>query len=214
MINRLHYISQGSSPAAHLVNIHSACDAGCTWIQLRIKNSTPEEILPVAAAARKITADYGAALIINDYPEIARQTGADGVHVGLNDMSVAEAREIVGPQLIVGGTSNLPEHIIQHHKDGADYVGLGPYRFTATKEKLSPIIGLQGYINIMQTLQQQRISIPVIAIGGILEADIPGLLAAGIHGIAVSGLITAATDKSLLVYRLYQSLNNNIVCSH
>ncbi|MBV8254783.1 MAG: thiamine phosphate synthase [Chitinophaga sp.] len=214
MINKLHYISQGNSSTQHLENIRAACDAGCTWIQLRIKNSTPKDILPIATAARKITADFNATLIINDYPEIALQAGADGVHVGLNDMSVAAARAIVGKQLIVGGTSNLPEHIIQHYKDGADYVGLGPYRFTTTKEKLSPILGLEGYIRIMEVLHQQRISIPVIAIGGILAADITALIAAEVHGIAVSGLITGATDKANLVNHLYQSLNNDFVCSH
>jgi len=140
-ISTLHYISQQSAAADHTTNIQAACDAGCNWIQLRIKHSTPEAVLPIAIAARKICEPYNATLIINDYPHIAKAAGAHGVHVGKNDMTVAAARAITGPGLIVGGTANTLEDILQHVKDGANYVGLGPYRFTTTKEKLSPILG-------------------------------------------------------------------------
>ena len=203
MISTLHYISQQTAAADHLTNIQAACDAGCNWIQLRIKDSTPEAILPIAMAAKKICEPYNASLIINDYPQVAKAIGAHGVHVGKNDMTVAAARAITGPGMIIGGTANTLDDLLQHVKDGADYVGLGPYRFTTTKQKLSPILGLEGIANILQQLAAQGITIPVIAIGGIVQEDIAALIAAGAHGVAVSGLITHATDRKEVVKNIF-----------
>lgn len=206
MISNLHYISQQTATAGHTDNIKAACDAGCNWIQLRIKDTAPEDVMPVATAAREICEQYSATLIINDYPHIAKAVGAHGVHVGKNDMTVAAAREITGPGFIVGGTANTLADILLHAKDGASYVGLGPYRFTTTKQKLSPILGLEGITRIMQQLQEQGITLPVIAIGGILLEDIPALLSAGVHGVAVSGLITQAADKRETISEIFEGL--------
>lgn len=195
MISSLHYISQKTAGASHLDNILAACEAGCRWIQLRIKDEPEETLMAAALAAKAICSNYNATLIINDHPHIAKAVGAHGVHVGKQDMTVAEARTITGDTLIVGGTANTLEDILMHVKDGADYVGLGPFRFTTTKEKLSPILGLEGITRIMRSLSDMSIHIPVIAIGGILAADVPALMATGIHGIAVSGLITHAENK-------------------
>lgn len=204
MISTLHYISQ----PAHASNILAACDAGCKWIQLRIKNESPAAVLPMAEAVKKICDRYQASLIINDYPQVAVAVGAAGVHVGKQDMTVAAARAITGSNMIVGGTANTLEDILQHVADGASYVGVGPFRFTTTKQNLSPILGLSGYQQILQALKQKNIAIPVIAIGGILLEDIPALIAAGIHGIAVSGLITQAIHKQTVVDHIYQQLNH------
>ncbi|CAL1521213.1 thiamine phosphate synthase [Chitinophaga sp. MM2321] len=214
MISTLHYISRQTPAAAHTDQIMAACDAGCKWIQLRIKNETPENILPVAAAAKIICDRYKAALIINDYPHIAVAVEAAGTHVGLGDMTVAAARAITGPEMIVGGTANTAADIIQHAAHGASYVGLGPFRFTTTKQQLSPILGLSGYQAIMQKLQQKSITIPVIAIGGILLQDIPALMQTGIHGIAVSGLITQASDKAVLVQHIFEQTNKQALWNH
>jgi thiamine-phosphate pyrophosphorylase len=208
MISTLHYISQQTAQAGHTDNIKAACDAGCNWVQLRIKHATAEEVMPAALAARKICEQYNATLIINDYPHIAKAVGAHGVHVGKKDMTVAAARAITGPDLIVGGTANTLEDILQHVQDEASYVGLGPYRFTTTKEQLSPILGQEGIARILQQLQERGIRIPVVAIGGILLEDIPALLAAGAHGVAVSGLITQAADRQQTVRKIF-ALNTN-----
>ncbi|WP_160712221.1 thiamine phosphate synthase [Chitinophaga solisilvae] len=214
MIHTLHYISQHSTANGHIENIRQACEAGCRWIQLRIKQETQEQVLPVAEAVKKICDSYGTALIINDYPAIAVAVGAAGVHVGKNDMTVKAARAVTGPDMIVGGTANTTEDILQHVADGASYVGVGPYRFTSTKQNLSPILGLEGYQRILQELRQQRISIPVIAIGGIQEEDIPALLETGVHGVAVSGLISGAADKSATVQRIYELVNRQTIWNH
>ncbi|UPK70294.1 thiamine phosphate synthase [Chitinophaga filiformis] len=195
MISSLHYISQQTATASHLDNILAACEAGCRWIQLRIKNEPEDKILASALSAKAICSRYNATLIINDYPHIARIVGAHGVHVGKQDMTVSGARAATGDEFIIGGTANTLEDILMHVKDGANYVGLGPYRFTTTKEKLSPILGLEGIAGIMETLRNMGIHIPVIAIGGIQAEDVPALMQTGIHGIAVSGLITHAENK-------------------
>lgn len=210
MISNLHYISQPS----HTDNILAACDAGCKWIQLRIKNETPDKVMPVAEAVKKICDRYQAALIINDYPQIAVAVEAAGVHVGKLDMTVAAARAITGKNMIVGGTANTLADILQHVQDGASYVGVGPYRFTTTKQNLSPILGLSGYQSILQVLKEKQIAVPVIAIGGIVQEDIPGLMEAGIHGIAVSGMITHASDKQSVVNRIHEQLKQLSTWSH
>lgn len=210
MISQLHYISQ--SP--HTDHILAACDAGCQWIQLRIKEALPEQVMPLAEAARKICDRYNASLIINDYPQIAVAVGAAGVHVGKLDMPVAAARAITGSEMIVGGTANTLADILQHVQDGASYVGVGPYRFTTTKKNLSPVLGLAGYQSILSSLKEKGIQIPVIAIGGILLEDIPALLEAGVHGIAVSGLITQAADRSSVVRQIYYQLNELSIWNH
>lgn len=208
MISNLHYISQQTGSADHTDNIKAACDAGCKWIQLRIKHSSAEAVMPAALAAKKICDAYQAKLIINDYPQVAKAVEAHGVHVGKNDMTVAAARAITGPGFIIGGTANTLADILQHVKDEASYVGVGPYRFTTTKQHLSPILGLEGIAHIIQQLKALGISIPVIAIGGILQEDIPALQAAGVHGVAVSGLITQAANKQQMVRNIYEMFDS------
>lgn len=201
MIN-IQYISQHP----HVDNIRMACEAGCKWIQLRIKDADIPTITAMAAYAKTVCDAHGATLIINDHPDIAALVGASGTHVGKEDMTVAQARRILGADSIIGGTANTLDDILRHVDDGADYVGVGPYRYTTTKQNLSPILGLEGIRTIMQQLQARDIDLPVIAIGGILAADIPDLFTTGIKGIAISGLITHAPDKRQLLSTLYQTV--------
>jgi thiamine-phosphate pyrophosphorylase len=202
MIQQLLYISQ----APHISNIRLACEAGCRAIQLRAKNETAENWLQLAKEAKAVCDAFGAGLFINDNPYIAKEVGAMGVHVGLNDMSVAAARQILGDGFIIGGTANNADHIRRHADEGADYIGLGPFRFTTTKEKLSPILGLEGYKRV---LEEAATLLPVLAIGGIVIGDIESLMSAGLHGIAVSGLITGATDRKALVAGIYQQFKSH-----
>ena len=212
MIDPLHYISQGSTAEAQLMHIENACRAGVTWVQLRMKKQPAEVVADVARQVRPLCTRYGARLIINDHPEVARAVGADGVHLGKEDMPVTEARKLLGPSLIIGGTANTNEDILAHVRDGADYVGLGPFRFTPTKEKLSPILGLAGYQAIFQKLRQEGIATPIVGIGGIGLDDVELLLRTGLHGVAVSGLITHAAQPANLVRTIQQYLTQKLPC--
>lgn len=191
MLSKLQYISQGKTAAEQYLNIQNALDKGAQWIQLRWKESTYEQKLELANTILEMCRSYKATCIINDHIEIAKTVNADGVHLGLNDAKIAYARSILGQDKIIGGTANTLDDVLQRTTEGCDYIGLGPYRFTQTKEKLSPILGLTGYQNIMNQLQEKSVKTPPIyAIGGIETADIPALQQSGIYGIALSGLIT------------------------
>jgi thiamine-phosphate pyrophosphorylase len=189
-ISSLHYITTRPEQA------ETACQAGVDWVQLRLKNRTYTDWKTVALETLAVCRQYNARLIINDNPHLAGEIGADGVHLGQDDMPVREARALLGPGVIIGGTANTADMIVAHQRDGVDYVGLGPFRFTATKEKLSPIVGLAGYRRILLAVQQQAVTLPIIAIGGITLADVSALVLAGLHGIAVSSAITDATDPA------------------
>jgi thiamine-phosphate pyrophosphorylase len=204
MIDKLHYISQEPENGSHLTAITQALEAGCKWVQLRVKNRPSDEILEYAIEANRLCSRHGAKLIINDHPEIALKAGAYGVHLGLQDMPISLAREIVGEEMVIGGTANTIEHIEQRIAEGADYIGLGPYRFTTTKEKLSPILGWEGINAIMRKITRP---IPIIAIGGILPDDITLIKETGVHGVAVSGAITYAANRAEMVQRIYKRLN-------
>lgn len=206
MFSKLQYISQGRTATEQLRNITAALDAGCNWIQLRWKGQQEQNVLELAGIVKEKCTAYQATFIINDAPQIAATVDADGVHLGLTDMPVQEARAILGTDKILGGTANTFTDAVQRAKEGCDYIGLGPFRFTTTKEKLSPVLGTTGYQSIMDALTGAGITIPVYAIGGIVAEDLATLMLTGIHGIALSGLITNAAAKQTLVQQLNQQL--------
>ena len=199
MFSKLQYISQGETAAIQLKNINEALDAGCNWVQLRFKNAKENELKTTAEEVKKLCKTYTATFIINDHPVIAKEVDADGVHLGLTDMKISEAKNIIGANKILGGTANTLQDVLQRVEEGCNYVGLGPLRFTTTKARLSPVLGLDGYKNIIDELKQRNIELPVYAIGGILAEDISSILQTGIYGIAISGIITHHPNKNELV---------------
>ena len=185
-----HYTEQYS----YLDSVRIALEGGCRWIQLRMKEASIKEILPIAQKAMNLCRKYDATFIIDDCVELAKQIGADGVHLGKNDMPIAEARKILGKDFIIGGTANTFEDVQMLHQAGADYIGCGPFRFTTTKKNLSPIIGLEGYQQFISLMKENNISLPLIAIGGITKEDLPSLMQTGISGVALSGSILRAEN--------------------
>jgi len=198
MFDRLQYISQGNTLKEQSRNIKSALDAGCRWIQLRLKHTSEEELRILAAEVKDMCRQYGAVFIMNDHVPIARETDADGIHLGLTDMTIAAARRLLGPDKIIGGTANTTQQVLHRIAEGCNYIGLGPFRFTTTKEKLSPVLGIEGYKYILGQLPD-NCAVPVYAIGGILSEDIATLRSAGLYGVAVSGLITHTEEKEYLI---------------
>lgn len=201
-ISGLNFITRDEGPLTHLQQVEAACQAGVRWIQLRMKTADDAMFLETALAAKKICDAWDCTLIINDRVDIAAAVGAHGVHVGKEDMSVSEARRLLGEGIIIGGTANTIEDVREHYRQGADYVGVGPYRWTNTKKNLSPLLGLVGYQRIMEQMRAEGIDIPVVAIGGIKLEDIGALRDAGIYGIAFSGLLVNAGDWPEMVRRL------------
>lgn len=206
MYKKLQYISQGNTIKEQQDNIHNALDNGCSWIQLRFKTNDEKDLYRLAESTKIACDKYRADYIINDNVHLAQKINADGVHLGLTDMNIEEARQILGPKKIIGGTANTFEHVLQRAAENCDYIGLGPFQFTTTKQNLSPILGLEGYCSILEQMKTYGIKIPIYAIGGIGLYDIESLMTTGIHGIAISSLITQSENPSELITKLNEKL--------
>lgn len=204
----LQYISHFTPQISYAEGIRMALEGGCRWIQLRMKDAPAEEIIACAEEVLPLCRRHGAKFLLDDHVELARQLGADGVHLGKNDMPVDEARKILGPDIIIGGTANTIEDIIRLHKQGADYIGCGPFRFTTTKKNLSPILGLDGYKSIVLKMKELGIDLPIVAIGGITVEDIPAVMGTGVSGIALSGAILGAPDPVEMTARIIETIDN------
>ncbi|MDH6533874.1 thiamine phosphate synthase [Parabacteroides sp. 52] len=193
-MNGLLFISHQTEKQSYLESIETALKGGCKEIQLRMKDATAEEVEATGKDALKLCQSAGAKLYIDDHVEVCKILKADGVHLGKQDMPVDKARVLLGEGYIIGGTANTWEDIQRLVIMKADYIGLGPFRFTTTKKHLSPILGLEGYRRIVASCRQHAIHLPLFAIGGIRAEDIPALLQTGISGIALSSSILTAAD--------------------
>lgn len=207
MSSKLYYITQDHPQWSHVELCEKVCKAGVRLVQLRMKNANEALFLAAAMQCIEITKTYGAQLIINDKVEIALKCQADGVHVGQEDLSVKEVRALLGPDALIGGTANTFEQVLEHAANGANYVGVGPYRFTETKKNLSPVLGLEGYRKILKQLKQEAIQIPLYAIGGIQAEDLKQLAEAGVYGVAVSGLLSSENVSAEMVHELMNQMN-------
>ena len=200
----IQFISHSNERCSYLDGIRLALEGGCKWVQLRMKDAPDEQVAQLGVQARELCDRYGSKLILDDRVELVAKTGADGVHLGKNDMPIAQAREILGSGKIIGGTANTFEDIVAHWKSGADYIGCGPFRFTTTKKNLSPILGLEGYRDIVARMKDAGITLPLVAIGGITAEDIPAILETGVDGIAVSGTVLRAEDPAAEMAKLIE----------
>lgn len=204
----LQFISHYTEKYTYLDSVKIALEGGCKWVQLRMKDATDAEVLPIAVEAQKLCREAGATFIIDDRVELVKQIGADGVHLGLGDMPIAEARKILGDDFIIGGTANTFENVKAHYQASASYVGCGPFRFTTTKKKLSPVLGLEGYRSIVSKMKEQGIDIPIVAIGGITAADIAPIMQTGVTGIALSGTVLRAENPVAEMQRILKLINS------
>ena len=192
-ISKVHYITQEVRGKAHWQLAEEACRGGVQWVQLRIKNKSQDEWLDIALKTLAVCKRSGSKLIVNDNVAIARETNADGVHLGKTDMDITEARKILGDNAIIGATANTWDDVKILADKAVDYIGLGPYRFTPTKEKLSPVLGLAGYEYIISQCAAHGVKTSVIAIGGILRTDVISLLETGVYGVAIASSIGLAS---------------------
>ncbi len=199
----LQYITPAAPSEGVLIDgIHAALRGGCRWVQLRMKDAAPDEIVRAARPVAEACRFYGATFIVDDHVELVEACCADGVHLGANDMPVADARRILGAGYIIGATANTIDMLRRAYADGADYAGLGPLRFTTTKKNLSPVLGFDGYSTILAQARAEGIDFPVVAIGGITDNDIAPLARAGVRGVAVSGTIATDPDPAAATERL------------
>ncbi len=172
--------------------------AGVTCVQLREKETDEEFFLNEALKLKELCSRYQVPLIINDRPDIAQKAGADGVHVGLSDMGIEKARELLGEGFIIGGSAHNVQEALAAQKAGADYIGCGAVFGSRTKKDVT-MLQKEELRAICRTVE-----IPVVAIGGIQEKNIRELSGTGIDGVAVIGALFAAEDKTAAAKKLLE----------
>ena len=168
--------------------VEEALKGGVTFVQLREKNLDDTAFLQEAKEIKELCARYNVPFVINDNIEIAQKAGADGVHVGQDDMPVEEVRKILGEDKIIGVSAHNVEEAVRAEQGGANYLGVGAVHTTATKENTSAV-SMEEMKKICQT-----VSIPVVAIGGIKKNNMNVLSGTGVDGIAVVSAIFAAKN--------------------
>ena len=204
----LQFITHNNSRFNEVEGAKAALEGGCRWIQLRMKNASDDEFIAAGKEIGRLCRKAGAKFILDDRVELVELLNADGVHLGKNDMPVAEARRLLGSEKIIGATANNLQDAINGVKDGADYLGIGPFRFTTTKQRLAPVLGLYGLTKLMTKLREVS-DIPVVAIGGIKDSDIRDIMRSGVTGIAVSGNILNASSPKEKTEIILKEIKNN-----
>jgi len=202
----LQFITHHSDKYSIAEEVQMAIEGGCRWIQLRMKNATDRQVKETALELVEMCREHDAFLIIDDRVDVVNDLKVSGVHLGKDDMNPLEARELLGPNAIIGVTANTAEDIIAFKGKDVDYVGLGPFRFTTTKEKLSPVIGLEGYEKIVKQVREAGVDLPIVAVGGITLDDVEPLMKTGVNGIAVSGAIINAPDPMIYTSKIMEKL--------
>ncbi len=208
--HRLLFITHGNPAFPEIEQVEQAVEGGCRFIQLRMKQGLNRDTAAaIVSHCRKQGDDV--LVCINDDMELALSCGASGVHLGKTDMPLREARRRVrewgrADSFLIGATAHTFDDIRRAVDDGASYIGLGPYRYTDTKTNLSPLLGLDGYLNILQKCREAAVEIPIFAIGGIERNDISPLMATGLYGIAVSGAILRAAEPTAETRHIIQLL--------
>lgn len=190
----LQFITNTKSILTPAEQIKAVIAGGGRWVQIRMKDASDEEITKVVEEIKPLCIETETFLILNDRVELAKKLDVGGVHLGKNDMLPSKARMILGPAAVIGVTANTFEDIIAVRSLDIDYIGLGPYADTRTKENLAPILGIEGIRNLCTEMEREEINISHVAVGGINLEDVTPLMETGVNGIAVSGAIANSSD--------------------
>lgn len=202
----LQFITHESERYSIAEEVQMAIEGGCRWIQLRMKDATDEEVRETALEIIPMCKETDTFLIIDDRVNVVADLKVSGVHLGKEDMDPLEARELLGPHAIIGITANTANDILKYKGKDIDYAGVGPFRFTTTKKRLAPELGLDGYREIVHTVREAGMDLPLVAIGGISLDDIDPLRETGVNGIAMSGAIINSPDPVLYTSRVMERL--------
>lgn len=171
--------------------VREALQGGAPCIQLRAKRMSTRGMIDLGHRLREETLSHGALLIVNDRVDVALLVGADGAHLGDDDLPLAAARSISPPGFILGRSIDTPEEAVQAEREGADYVGVGPVRATPSKLDAAPAIGLAGI-----TAVRSATRLPLVAIGGIDSSSAADIAAAGADGVAVIRAVMQADSPA------------------
>ena len=204
----LQFITNTKSAVPVTDQIREVIAGGGRWIQIRMKEASDNEIKDVVEKVMPICLEKEAFLILNDRAELAKELNVGGVHIGKNDMPPSKARVLLGAAAVIGVTANTTADINAVRYLDIDYIGLGPYRFTETKDNLAPRLGTEGLRNLTTMMRENEIVIPTVAVGGITAGDVETVMETGVSGIAVSGAIANAKDIAAETNRFLTLLSN------
>ena len=193
----LQFITNEKSPVSPARQILDAIEGGCRWVQIRLKEASDDDIKNHFFEIRDKAKETLTTIIINDRVHLAKELGEEGVagvHLGRMDMNPMEARNVLGPQAIIGVTAHSFDEVSSYKGLDIDYIGVGPFAHTETKSDLAPVLGLEGIAEIVLLYRTLNMEAPLVAVGGIKADDVKPLLEVGVNGIAVSGAIANAAD--------------------
>ena len=189
---------------SHVELTEMAIAGGADIIQFRSKSGSTREMINAATQMKILCSRAGVPLIINDRVDIALAVGADGVHLGQDDFPIPVARKLLGPDAIIGGSAGDMEEAEKCLAEGADYIGVGPVYDTKSKTDAGEAMGIENLRIIAE-----KISLPIIAIGGITVSDMDELLNAGAHGVAVISSVCLSDDPEAAARRFRDTLDND-----
>jgi thiamine-phosphate pyrophosphorylase len=184
-----------------------ACEGGADIVQFRDKRDRdPARRVRTALAIRERIAGRGVRLIVNDHPEVAAASEADGVHLGPEDPTPGEARRVLGPERLIGATANDAAAARAAAREPVDYLGVGPVFGTQSKRDPAPALGLAGLRRIVEQVDR-----PVIAIGNLRAEQVGEVLAAGAYGVAVLSAVVCDADPAARVAEFVAAIERALV---
>ncbi len=192
-----------SGGRSHLEIATAAVAGSADVVQLRAKDSDAKALLETARRIREVTRAKATLFIVNDRLDVAILSGADGVHLGQDDIPVAEARRMVPPGFIIGVSTGTVEEALNAERDGADYLGLGPVFPTTSKDDAGPVCGLELLREV-----KSAVRIPVVAIGGITLDNAASVMESGADGLAVISAVLVPEDMGSACLELRQRVSD------
>ncbi|MEW2381195.1 thiamine phosphate synthase [Micromonospora sp. NPDC047707] len=203
-LGRLHLITDTRPGRDPLAVVRAALPVARAELVVQVRvtdDATDREAYDLARRVVVLCARYRATCLVNDRLHVALAVGADGGHVGADDLPVGAARAVLGSAAVLGATARDPDTAGEAVAAGASYLGVGPYRPTSTKDGLPTAIGVAGVRAVAAA-----VSVPVVAIGGVTAEDVPALRAAGAYGVAVVGALSGAADPARATAELLKAL--------
>ena len=203
-IGKLHILTDTvlQSRFSHMEITRFAIAGGADTIQYRQKSGSTREMIEIARNMKRLCSEAGVTFIVNDRLDVAIAAEADGVHLGQDDFPIPMARELLGEGRIIGGSAATLDEARKCLSEGADYVGFGPVYPTSSKDDAGPVSGIDILKQVVEI-----IPLPIIAIGGVGAENIPEVMRAGAHGIAVISAVCCQDDPEEATRSLFQALN-------
>ena len=206
-ISKFHYLTQDLPHRTHIEQTEIACKSGANWIQYRCFSKADEDLIQEIHQVASICDDWGATLILTDHYHLLKQVDAQGVHIEDMHANFAAIREIISDEKTLGASANTLEDIQRIDASGVvDYAGCGPYSVTKTKPNDYPLLGIEGYKKITDTMAELGINLPLIAVGGIDLEDTEALVNSGIYGIAVSAAVNSSNSPEKMIREFYKKI--------